>query len=156
MSSRPDPPAGTAGRDALFGQVFVLFQHLTRRVDAALAPRGLTSRQWLLLAVLVRGFPQGPPTLTEAASLFGTSRQNVRQIAAQLSGRGYLTMSPDDDDARATRLRPTEKVAEFDEPDAVAEQGAFLTELFACFTPEEIATLESLVGRWITHLKDLP
>ena len=123
----------------VFGRVFVLVQHLSRRVDLALAPIGLTSRQWLLLAVLSRGFPGAAPTLSEAAALFGTSRQNVKQIAVQLVARGYLTLDVDPADARATRLRLTDRVAEFDAPDAVAGQVAVLDELFACFTPEEVA-----------------
>jgi DNA-binding MarR family transcriptional regulator len=139
----------------VFGRVFVLVQHLSRRVDLALAPIGLTSRQWLLLAVLSRGFPGAAPTLSEAAALFGTSRQNVKQIAVQLVARGYLTLDVDPADARATRLRLTDRVAEFDAPDAVAGQVAVLDELFACFTPEEVAVLAELTGRWIDHLQRL-
>lgn len=139
-------------REELFGRVFVLFQQLTRRVDDVLAPLGLTSRQWLLLVVLVRGFPGVRPTLSEAAAVFGTSRQNVRQIAGQLAARGYLTLEPDPADARATRLALTERVAAFDEPETVADQQAVLDELFACFRPDEVATLAALVGRWVEHL----
>jgi DNA-binding MarR family transcriptional regulator len=139
-------------REELFGRVFVLFQQLTRRVDEVLAPLGLTSRQWLLLVVLVRGFPGVAPTLSEAAAVFGTSRQNVKQIAGQLAARGYLTLDADPADARATRLVLTDRVAEFDEPSALAEQQAVLDELFACFSADEIATLEALVRRWVEHL----
>jgi DNA-binding MarR family transcriptional regulator len=142
-------------RDDLFGRVFVLLQHLSRRVDLALAPVGLTSRQWLLLAVLTRGFPGAAPTLSEAAALFGTSRQNVKQIAVQLVARGYLALDVDPADARATRLRLTARVAELDAPDVVAGQVAVLDELFACFTPEEVAVLADLTGRWIEHLQRL-
>ncbi len=142
-------------RADVFGRVFVLVQHLSRRVDLALEPVGLTSRQWLLLAVLTRGFPGAAPTLSEAAALFGTSRQNVKQIAVQLVARGYLTLDVDPADARATRLRLTDRVLELDAPDAVAGQVAVLDELFACFTPDEVAGLADLTGRWIDHLQQL-
>ncbi len=157
-SSHPASP-GTPGelppqqpREELFGRVFVLFQQLTRRVDEVLAPLGLTSRQWLLLGVLAHGFPGVSPTLSEAAAVFGTSRQNVKQIAGQLAVRGYLTLDADPADARATRLALTERVAVFDEPDAVADQQAVLDDLFACFSADEVATLAALVGRWVEHL----
>ena len=42
----------TASSEA-FGNVFVVASHLTRLTDAALADWDLTTRQWLLLAVLV-------------------------------------------------------------------------------------------------------
>lgn len=130
----------------------MLLQQLTRRVDEALEPMGLTSRQWLLLAVLTRGFPGTSPTLSEAAAVFGTSRQNVRQIAGQLAARGYLTLDTDPADARATRLTLTDRVAAFDEPGTVADQRALLDDLFACFSADEVATLATLVGRWVEHL----
>lgn len=157
-SSYQAPPGGQGElppqqpREELFGRLFVLFQQLTRRVDDVLAPLGLTSRQWLLLVVLVRAFPGVPPTLSEAAAVFGTSRQNVRQIAGQLAARGYLTLEADPTDARATRLVLTARVADLDEAATVAEQQSVLDELFACFCADEIVTLERLVRRWVEHL----
>jgi len=138
----------------LFGRLFVLSAHLTRRADEALARFGLTSRQWLLLAVLSRGFPGVSPTLTEAARAYGSSRQNVKQVALQLATRGYLDLVPDPADRRATRLVLTERVALFDEPDVAAAQSAFITDVFAPLSDAEVATLRSLVGRCITSLQD--
>ena len=133
-----------------FGLLFVLTQHLGRRADEALVPFGLTSRQWLLLAVLSRS-PQ-PPTLSEAATAYGTSRQNVKQIALQLAARGYLTLEADPADARATRLVLSAAVAAFDEPEAVAAQRAFLADVFAALSDDELAALESAARTTVTHL----
>ena len=133
-----------------FGLLFVLTQHLGRRADEALVPFGLTSRQWLLLAVLSRS-PQ-PPTLSEAATAYGTSRQNVKQIALQLAARGYLTLAADPADARATRLVLSAAVAAFDEPEAVAAQRAFLADVFAALSDDELAALESAARTTVTHL----
>lgn len=135
----------------LFGTLFVLSQHLTRRADAALAPFGLTSRQWLLLAVLSR-FPVASPTLTDAARVYGTSRQNVKQVALQLQARGYLDLAPDPADRRATRLVLTDRVAVFDEPDVAAAQSAVIADAFAALRDSEVTTLHALVGRCLTHL----
>jgi DNA-binding MarR family transcriptional regulator len=135
----------------LFGSLFVLSQHLTRRADDALAPFGLTSRQWLLLAVLSR---LGTPTLTEAARAYGSSRQNVKQVALQLEARGFLSLRPDPADRRATRLVPTDRVAVFDEPDVAAAQSAFVAGLFSPLDDDEVATFRSLVARCIAAFED--
>ena len=143
----------TLDEPELFGELFVLVQHLTRRADESLAAFGLTSRQWLLLAVLSR-FPGTSPTLTDAARVYGTSRQNVKQVALQLAARGYLRLEPDPADRRATRLVLTDKVAVFDEPDVAAAQSAVIVEVFSSLRDDEVATLRSLLGRCLTSLQD--
>lgn len=138
----------------VFGSLFVLMQNLTRRVDEGLEPFGLRSRQWLLLAVLARAFPGHAPTLSEAATVYGSSRQNVKQLALQLAARGYLTLEDDPDDARAVRLRLSDTVAALDEPAARAEQAALLDDVFAGLTPDEVRLLLRLVVRCLDHLSD--
>lgn len=137
----------------LFGTLFVLGQHLTRHTDEALAGYGVTSRQWLLLAVLVRAFPDGRPTLSRAAEAYGTSRQNVKQIALQLERRGLVELVPDPGDRRATRIRATPRVAElFDAPAAVAEQQAFVGRVFAGLDDADLERLGHLVGHCMAGL----
>jgi DNA-binding MarR family transcriptional regulator len=137
----------------LFGRLFVLDQHLTRYTDEALAPYGVTSRQWLLLAALVRAFPDQHPTLSQAADTFGTSRQNVKQIALQLARRGLVELRPDPADRRATRLVATRQVAAlFDTPAATAEQRTLVGRVFAGFDDEEVALLHRFVGRCLDAL----
>jgi DNA-binding MarR family transcriptional regulator len=133
-----------------FGLLFVLTQHLGRRADEALVPFGLTSRQWLLLAVLSRS--AHAPTLSEAAAAYGTSRQNVKQIALQLAARGYLRLEQDPADARAIRLVLTAKVADFDDPQAVAAQKALLDDVFAALSDDELAALERAARATVEHL----
>lgn len=139
----------------LFGTLFVLGQHLTRHTDDALAGYGVTTRQWLLLAVLVRAFPDDEPTLTRAAEVYGTSRQNVKQIALQLERRGLVELVPDPADRRATRIRSTPRVAElFDSPAAAAEQRAFVGRVFADLDDADLDRLSRLVGRCLAALTD--
>jgi DNA-binding MarR family transcriptional regulator len=136
----------------LFGKVFVLAQHLTRRTDAALEHLGLTSRQWLLLAVLTRGFPGHAPSLTEAAERYGSSRQNVKQVALGLAARGYLRLVPDPLDGRTTRLELTEKVRLFDTPDSVTRTRTLFEDVFAGLSEDDVATLRRLLVRWLEEL----
>jgi MarR family transcriptional regulator for hemolysin len=136
-------------RAELFGSVFVLTQHLTRRTDAALETFGLTTRQWLLLAVLGKAFPDRSASLSEAAEKYGSSRQNVKQIAVGLESRGFLRLVPDPVDGRTTRLQVTDRVRVFDEPDSQARAAALLADAFAGLTPEETLALRDLVLRWL-------
>jgi DNA-binding MarR family transcriptional regulator len=144
--------AAEALRASLFGNVFVLGQHLTRRTDEALQDWGLTSRQWLLLAVLTRGFPGRAPSLSEAAQAYASSRQNVKQIALGLQARGFLRLVPDPLDARTTRLQLTQKVRLFDTPDGQTRARALLDGVFESLTAEDISTMHDLVGRWLATL----
>ena len=138
----------------LFGTLFVLGQHLTRYADDALDRYGLTARQWLLLAVLVRAFPDAPPTLTEAAAVYGTSRQNVKQIAQQLAARGLVTLEADPADRRATRLAVTPLVSRlFDEPEASRHQQGVVAGAFADLDDDALSTFASLVDRCLATLR---
>jgi DNA-binding MarR family transcriptional regulator len=141
-----------APRAAVFGQVFLVAQQLTRHADRELEPLGLTTSQWLLLAVVTR-HPGGPPSITEAAALYGTSRQNVKQVARQLEDRGYVRIETDPADARVLRLHPTAKVAaSFDDPAAVRAQVRFLAQLFQGIEDADVAALEGVLGRWLSAL----
>lgn len=133
----------------LFGALFLLSQHLNRGADDALASFGLTGRQWLLLAVLVKAFPDSEPTVSQAAAVYGTSRQNVKQLALQLRSRGFLTLEPDPGDRRATRLKLTARHRELDEPGAVAVQRRFLASTFAGLDDQEVEVLHGLVRRLV-------
>jgi DNA-binding MarR family transcriptional regulator len=137
-----------------FGRVFVLVQHLTRLTDAMLDDWGLTTRQWLLLAIMLRAFPDHSPTLTEAAEVHGSSRQNVKQVALGLEARGFLRLAPDPLDGRAVRLMRTGKERMFDEPEGQARGFALLGEAFDGFTREEIILLRDLTVRWVDSLAD--
>jgi DNA-binding MarR family transcriptional regulator len=138
-----------AARAELFGSIFVVVQHLARRADAELAALDLTTRQWLLLAVLTKWFPGRRPSLSEAADKYGSSRQNVKQIALGLQARGFVRLVPDRDDGRTTRIELTERVGVFDEPEMVGQASAMLADACAGLSADETLTLRDLVRRWL-------
>jgi DNA-binding MarR family transcriptional regulator len=140
-----------ATRAEVFGSMFFLAQHLARQVDSALDPLGLTTKQWLLLVLLVKRLAGERPTLSEAAKWYGSSRQNVKQIAEQLEKRGYLLLEADPADARAIRLRLTAKIKLFDTRPELARQKALMNEVFAWAKPGELETFHRLLRRWISH-----
>jgi len=141
-----------AARAETFGSTFVVVQHLARRADAELAPLGITARQWLLLAVLTKGFPGRSPSLSEAAEQYGSSRQNIKQIALGLEAQGYVRLVPDRDDARTTRIELTEQVRIFDQPAMVEQQAAVLADAFAGLSADETLALRDIVRRWLVGL----
>jgi MarR family transcriptional regulator, transcriptional regulator for hemolysin len=143
-----------AARAEIFGTIFVVVQHLTRRADAELADLGLTTRQWLLLAVLTRWFPRRSPSLSEAAVRYGSSRQNIKQIALGLETRGFVRLIPDRDDARTTRIELTERVGVFDEPSMVARATSMLEDACAGLSPDDTCTLRDLMRRWLAGVAD--
>jgi DNA-binding MarR family transcriptional regulator len=145
----PDP---SALRTEIFGSAFLLAQYLARRTDGALEPLGVTTKQWLLLAVLVRKFPRESPTLSEAALWYGSSRQNVKQIARQLEDRGWLRLVPDAGDRRVLRLELTDRIAAFQEPREVARQEALMKGLFQGLGPADLRQLRDLLGRWLQNV----
>ena len=132
-----------------FGGVFVIVGHLTRLTDEGLAGWGLTTRQWLLLAVLGRGFEGRAPSLTEAAAAYDSSRQNVKQIAAGLEARGFLRLVPDARDGRTTRLELTDRVRIFDEPEGQARGRALLEAAFDGLARDDVLALRDLAVRWL-------
>jgi DNA-binding MarR family transcriptional regulator len=142
--------SGLAVRAELFGTVFVLVQNLSRRVDVALKPLGLTSRQWLLLAVLQRSFPDRSPSLTEAAAAYGSSRQNVKRIAEQLARRGYVRLVSDPADRRPTRLELTDQVTALDGTDV--GRAEFLLQSMAGLDDHQLEQLRDLALAWLDAL----
>jgi DNA-binding MarR family transcriptional regulator len=148
--------ADTDPRPELYWALFVLVQHLSRRMDRRLEPYGLASRQWLLLAVIGRWFPDRSPTLTEAAARYGTSRQNVKQIALGLERRGWLRIEDDPIDGRATRLVLTDRVDVFATPELQAEGDEFLHSVFAGMRPGELIRMRDFTLTLLARLDAAP
>lgn len=60
-----------SGNDTeLFGSVLMFTQQIMSRADKYLDPFGSTTRPWLLLAVLDKGFPGSAPSISEATAVF--------------------------------------------------------------------------------------
>lgn len=119
----------------IFGSIFLLANKLQVLGDQYFAENNMTVKQWLLTVVILQ-FQDGPPTLSEVAELMGSSRQNVKQIALKLERKGFLTIEKDNKDARAIRLRITEKSYDFWEERADRDE-QYVVELFRDLSVEE-------------------
>lgn len=145
--------APTDPRPDLYWALFVLVQHLSRRMDERLTIVGLTSKQWLLLAVLAQFFPDSHPTLTEAAERYGTSRQNVKQVALGLERRGWLRIEPDPSDGRASRLVLTDRISVFATPALTEEADEFLHSVFAGTPDRDLTEMRRLALELLRRLE---
>ena len=92
-----------------------------------------SAKQWYLLLYVDR-FGECPPTLNELAAEMGTSHQNARQMVARLEKKGFLSLSPDPDDRRKTRIHLTQQCAPlWEKYHEVQEQ--YIQELFQGIPP---------------------
>lgn len=152
--TRTAPVSTELQRAESFATLFLLSQLLSRLGDEVLAPLELTTKQWLLLAVVAKGFADTEPTLSEVATLYGSSRQNIKQIAQQLEARGWLHLVNDPADRRAVRLQLTRKMQRFASPAFRAREHALFDRIFGALPASELAQLHrSLVG-WRRSLTD--
>jgi DNA-binding MarR family transcriptional regulator len=124
--------------------------------DVALAPIGLTTKQWLLLAVIDKAFAGRRPTLSEAAAVYGTSRQNVKAMARALETAGFVRLAPDEVDGRATRLELTDRVRVFATPDWKAREAAFFAFAFGSLPDDDVTQLADLLERWLAAIAAMP
>jgi DNA-binding MarR family transcriptional regulator len=106
----------------------------------------------LLLGVIDKAFRGYAPTISEATAVFGTSRQNVKQVALQLERRGWLRLEPDPADRRALRLVLTDRLAVFRDPAVQADQAAFILSVFGGLTPRERRIFLTMITKCSTHL----
>ena len=95
-----------ATRVRIFRLVILLAQELRTLMDKLLREDGLTTQQAALLTVI--GISNAP-SLTEAATMLGTTHQNVKQLASSLERKGFVRIVDDESDRRVRRLLATEK-----------------------------------------------
>ncbi len=129
----------------IFGGILLLGKSMERMMDQALAPYGLTSQQWFVLAVVVKS-ASGAPSLQEVARVLNTSHQNIKTIAANLERREFLRLDRDPNDRRVTRLVATARNQEFwrarDE-----EAKSLINRVFKSLTFEETVALGVLIKK---------
>ena len=129
----------------IFGSMFLTAQKWQVMGDRYLAKDNVTTKQWLLLAVIVNLF-DSPPTLTQAAEAMGTSRQNIKQIALKLEKRGFLQIKIDENDNRILRLEVTNKSHKFWQERA-DQDIKFILGLFEFLSDDEIDSLYKVMKK---------
>jgi len=91
-----------------FGYRIAMLKHAwTRRLEAALAPTGLTHTQFVLLRALEHCMAD-QPSQTKLADLLGIDRMTASKVLRTLERKGLLTRAPHPDDPRANHVAMTE------------------------------------------------
>ena len=99
----------------------------------------LTTKQWFLLAFLTTFFEQ-PPTLGALAAQMGSSHQNVKQLALRLQQKGFISLYQDEKDARALRVKATQKLQAYDQ-ETNERNTLFIGRLFDGFDAQQSTCL---------------
>lgn len=96
----------------IFGLLFQLSNALQTYLDKMLKEDGITAKQFLLM-IVIGSFGNEHPTFGELAERFGTSHQNVKQIALKLEQNAFITIEKDPADGRARRIVFTKKAYDY-------------------------------------------
>jgi DNA-binding MarR family transcriptional regulator len=127
----------------IFGNIFALsnkLQLIGDRVDEK-----LTVKQWLFLAGVLK-CEEGAPTLSEIAARIGSSRQNVKKMAAILEKQGFVLMEKDARDARMLRISLTDACkAHLKQREKVELR--FIEDLFCGFEAHELSLLSEAIEK---------
>lgn len=137
----------------IFGSIPVVANRLDTALDRALQKYGVTAKQWLLSIMLFSLFGE-PPTIKEAARQMGSSHQNVKQVALKLQQKGLVDLVKDKRDARATRMRLTEKSGMF-WAQTNAEGEAFMAAFYKDIGPESLNCMRRVLEQLLENLDDL-
>jgi len=112
--------------------------------DRALAPSGLTTRQWFLCIVLDQAGQS--LSLKETAKRLGTSHQNAKQLALKLEKKGYLRIEQDAIDNRSLRLSLTDACVAF-WAERTGEDSKLLETIFRVLGDSELSELHKTLKR---------
>ncbi|HEY1782193.1 MAG TPA: MarR family winged helix-turn-helix transcriptional regulator [Roseiarcus sp.] len=99
----PQPPApGGRASECFATAARKASRRLTQFYDEALAPSGLRSTQYAILAEIARA--DEPPTLAELASALVSDRSAVGHNLRPLAREGYIALEPGARDRRERRI----------------------------------------------------
>jgi DNA-binding MarR family transcriptional regulator len=140
-------------KENIFGLLLFIAQRWTVNGDSLLMLKaGITTKQWMLLVILVKNFNEQQPTISETAKVFGTSRQNLKQVALSLQKKQFIDIKPDPNDFRIQRISLTGKHEQFFIGEENEQwQNNYLNSLFTGFSEEELKTFSGFMNRLIIN-----
>jgi len=124
---------------------FLIEQRWRYFVDKSMEPDNITMTQWLMLIVIAAGF-KTPPSIQEVADAMSTTHQNVKQVAASMERRGFMTLERDPGNKRIIRLKITDRCnALFQRRNAEDEKT--IASMFDNLTDEEMKALFNIIAK---------
>ena len=133
----------------VIARFFQLSNKLQTTLDQELKKDGLTIKQFFLM-IVIDSFDH-EPGFSEISERFGTSRQNVKQLALKLSAHGYVSIETGAQDARFKRLALTQKAKAFwDKRDPHDEN--LLNKIFQAVPTEQLIIFLDTMTKMETEL----
>ncbi len=113
--------------------------------------RGITSKQWLLLRVIL-DLPEGEPSsFTRIAQEMHSTRQNVTKMLQPLEKQGYVLLRPSTRDGRTQEVTLTDK-AKAKLRDTTRRGTEFVETLLEGVPPEDIAATRRTMQAMMDNL----
>ncbi|MDC7229627.1 MAG: MarR family transcriptional regulator [Sphaerochaetaceae bacterium] len=132
----------------VFGSLFLVANRLQVLGDSI--DEQVSTKQWLLLAVLFSCENQ-KCSLTELSKKTGSSRQNVKKMAAILEKRGFLELTRSELDKRTVEVAPTQACLSHLKT-RQGDERAFVDTFFADFDTEMLAVVHRSITQWMKNL----
>ena len=137
----------------VFGSVLVIANRMDTLLERKLKEFEVTSKQWLLTAVLANSFDK-PPTIKEVAREMGSSHQNVKQVALKLERKGLLIFEKDKKDARVTRLQLTDQIHDFSQ--STQSKATIFTEaVFKGIDKDDMSKARAVLQKMLSNLTEM-
>lgn len=140
-------PPEEADRVRLFRTLSMGAAQLRARMDRAMAGSGITTQQAAMLQFVEA--QADPPTIGGVAAGLSMTHQNVKQIAAVLARKGFLTIEVDPLDRRVRRLQTTPGHRRFwarRNPNDFAQVRAWTAALTDAEVAQAVRLLRKLIG----------
>ena len=125
--------------------VFLIEQRWRYYIEKELEPDGITAKQWLMLIIIGAGF-RHVPSIQEVADAMSTTHQNVKQVAAAMERRGFMTLERDPENRRIIRLKVTQKCHDLFKTRDEHDKKAMMS-MFENLTDEEMKALFGIVAK---------
>lgn len=92
--------------------LFLVQQRWSYIISKELKEDKITTKQWLMMIIIVNAFTHAP-SMQEVADALSTTHQNVKQLAIRLETREFLKIERDQHNLRILRLKTTDKSREY-------------------------------------------
>jgi len=132
----------------IFFDLFIIERSLANLFDSVYAKHGLTTKQWLVLAVAAN---IDRPTIQNISKALNTSHQNVKAITLNLEGSGFVNLVNDPSDKRSTLVIATKKLKALDQERGKKDEDNMAL-LFGEFDRDELDRLSEHIDRLQTQV----
>lgn len=136
----------------LFGGTFVLANKLQLLGDKVV--KGLTTKQWFLLANLIDLSKSETATVSKLAEVMDSSRQNTARMLESMEKEGLVTVKQSDSDKRTRIVSITAHGLTIAKESEISSQG-FLSEVFDGISEEELRTASKVTLKMVENLERL-